>query len=285
MNQKERVTYLIQYLEREMPEYAGSGVPEDAKEAFDLFRALCNVRMPGPVSEEFLKVQDVYLQEKTREKGITDVKDLEPVSSDARLVLWQGDISTLRCDAIVNAANSQMLGCFQPLHNCIDNVENTYAGVQLRNFMDAQMEEKRKEYGEGYEQPTAIPMISPAFNLPAEYIVHVVGPIVSPYLREEHRDQLAACYRNSLDLAAEHRCQNIAFCCISTGVFLFPQDKAAEIAVKTVKEWLDAHPDSCLKKVIFNVFKDRDLKIYQKLLAASNSRGFKKNLRLVEYEN
>lgn len=183
MNQKERVTYLIQYLEREMPEYAGYGVPEDAKEAFDLFRALCNVRMPGPVSEEFLKVQDVYLQEETREKGITDVKDLEPVSFDARLVLWQGDISTLRCDAIVNAANSQMLGCFQPLYNCIDNVENTYAGVQLRNFMDAQMEEKRKEYGEGYEQPTAIPMISPAFNLPAEYIVHVVGPIVSPYLR------------------------------------------------------------------------------------------------------
>ncbi|MGI6055415.1 MAG: protein-ADP-ribose hydrolase [Bilifractor sp.] len=276
MNQKERITYLIQYLEREMPEYAGSGVPEDAKDAFDLFRALCNVRMPGPASEEFLKVQDAVLQEKTREKGITDVKDLEPVSSDARLVLWQGDISTLRCDAIVNAANSQMLGCFQPLHNCIDNVENTYAGVQLRNFMNAQMEKKRKEYGEGYEQPTAIPMISPAFNLPAEYIVHVVGPIVYPSLREEHRDQLAACYRNSLDLAAEHGCRNIAFCCISTGVFMFPQDKAAKIAVKTVKEWLDAHPGSCLKKVIFNVFKDSDLRIYQKLLVASDSRGFKR---------
>ncbi len=276
MNQKERITYLIQYLEQEMPEYSGFDVPEDAKEAFDLFRALCNVRIPGPVSEEFLKVQDAALQEETREKGITDVKDLEPVSSDARLVLWQGDISTLRCDAIVNAANSQMLGCFQPLHNCIDNVENTYAGVQLRNFMNAQMKKKRKAYGEGYEQPTAIPMISPAFNLPAEYIVHVVGPIVFPYLREEHRDQLAACYRNSLDLAAEHGCRNIAFCCISTGVFMFPQDKAAKIAVKTVKEWLDAHPDSCLKKVIFNVFKDSDLRIYQKLLVASDSRGFKK---------
>lgn len=279
MNQRGRVTDLIQYLEKEMPEYEGYGVPEGEKEAFDLFRALCNVRMPGPVSEKFLNIQDAYLQEETRKKGVTAVEDLEPVSSDARLVLWQGDISTLQCDAIVNAANSQMLGCFRPLHGCIDNVENTYAGVQLRNYMAVQMEKKREQYGADYEQPTAVPMISPAFNLPSKYIVHVVGPIVSPYLTQTHKDQLAECYLASLDLAAENSCENIAFCCISTGVFMFPQDKAAEIAVKTVKKWLDGHPDSCMKKVIFNVFKDSDLQIYQKLLCTGDPRGFRKILK------
>ena len=278
MNQKERVTYLIQYLENEMPEYKNAKVPEDAQEAFNLFRALCNVRMPGPVSGEFLQIQDEYLQEETARKGITDIGNLKPVPADSRIFLWQGDITTLRCDAIVNAANSQMLGCFRPLHNCIDNMENTYAGVQLRNYMEEQMEQKRREYGADYEQPTAVPMISPAFNLPSKHIVHVVGPIVSPFLMQEHEDQLAECYRASLDLAAKNGCENIAFCCISTGVFMFPQDKAAQIAVKTVKEWLDAHPDSCMKKVIFNVFKDSDLTIYEKLLGTADreARGFKR---------
>ena len=261
-----------------MPEYKNAKVPEDAQEAFNLFRALCNVRMPGPVSGEFLQIQDEYLQEETARKGITDIGNLKPVPADSRIFLWQGDITTLRCDAIVNAANSQMLGCFRPLHNCIDNMENTYAGVQLRNYMEEQMEQKRREYGADYEQPTAVPMISPAFNLPSKHIVHVVGPIVSPFLMQEHEDQLAECYRASLDLAAKNGCENIAFCGISTGVFMFPQDKAAQIAVKTVKEWLDAHPDSCMKKVIFNVFKDSDLTIYEKLLGTADreARGFKR---------
>lgn len=266
MNQKERVTYLIQYLEKEMPEYGNLTVPENEQAAFNLFRALCNVRMPGPLSKDFLDIQDAYLKEETAKKGITDIRDLKPVPSDSRILLWQGDITTLKCDAVVNAANSQMLGCFQPLHNCIDNIENTYAGVQLRNYMAEEMAEMKEKYGEDYEQPTAVPMISPAYNLPAKYIVHVVGPIVSPYLKQEHKDQLAQCYRASLDLAAEKGCENMAFCCISTGVFMFPQDKAAEIAVKTVKTWLDEHPDSCMHRVIFNVFKDSDLKIYQKML-------------------
>ena len=140
------------------------------------------------------------------------------------------------------------------------------------------MEQKRREYGADYEQPTAVPMISPAFYLPSKHIVHVVGPIVSPFLIQKHEDQLAECYRASLDLAAKNGCENIAFCCISTGVFMFPQDKAAQIAVKTVKEWLDAHPDSCMKKVIFNVFKDSDLTIYEKLLGTADreARGFKR---------
>ncbi|MGI6737750.1 MAG: protein-ADP-ribose hydrolase [Anaerovoracaceae bacterium] len=266
MNQRERAARLIQYLEDEMPEYAGEGVPENEQDAFNLFRALCNVRMPGPAPQEFLCIQDAYLQEETAKKGITDADDLRPVSSDERMVLWQGDITTLKCDAIVNAANSQMLGCFRPLHNCIDNIENTYAGVQLRNYMNEQMEQLKRRYGEEYEQPTAVPMISPAFNLPSKHIVHVVGPIVSPFLTREHKEQLAECYRASLDLAAENGCANIAFCCISTGVFMFPQDKAAEIAVRTVRAWLDAHADNCMKKVIFNVFKDSDREIYGKLL-------------------
>lgn len=271
MNQKERVTYLIRYLEKEMPEYRISEIPQDEQEAFNLFRALCNVRMPGPVSEEFLRVQDAFLQEETAEKGITDIKDLHPVPADSRLFLWQGDITALRCDAIVNAANSQMLGCFQPLHNCIDNAENTYAGVQLRNYMAEQMGQMKQKYGRDYEQPTAVPMISPAFNLPSKYIVHVVGPIVSPFLTQTHKDQLAECYRASLDLAADNGCKNIAFCCISTGVFMFPPKKAAEIAVGTVRKWLDEHPDSCMKSVIFNVFKDSDLSIYQTIFKNAES--------------
>ena len=246
-------------------------IPQDEQEAFNLFRALCNVRMPGPVSEEFLQVQDAFLQEETAKKGITDIKDLHPVPADSRLFLWQGDITALRCDAIVNAANSQMLGCFQPLHNCIDNAENTYAGVQLRNYMAEQMGQMKQKYGRDYEQPTAVPMISPAFNLPSKYIVHVVGPIVSPFLTQTHKDQLAECYRASLDLAADNGCKNIAFCCISTGVFMFPPKKAAEIAVGTVRKWLDEHPDSCMKSVIFNVFKDSDLSIYQTIFKNAES--------------
>ena len=279
MTQEERRIYLIHELQKQMPEYAGYPVPEDEQEAFNLFRALCNVRMPGPVSEEFLKIQDEYLQEEIKKKGITEIDGLKPVSSDERLYLWQGDITTLKCDAIVNAANSQMLGCFQPLHNCIDNIENTFAGVQLRNYMAQQMDRMRQKYGEDYEQPTAVPMISPAFNLPAKYIVHVVGPIVYPTLQQKHKKQLAQCYRSCLDLAAENGCENIAFCCISTGVFMFPQDKAAEIAVKTVKQWLQDHPGSCMKRVIFNVFKDSDLRIYRNLLSTCDPDGFKKILK------
>lgn len=266
MTQEERRKYLIRELQKEMPEYGKIHIPEDEQGQQDLLRALFNVRMPAPASKEFLQVQDEYLICRTKEKGITDLQDLQPVKSDSRLYLWQGDITTLRCDAIVNAANSQMTGCYRPLHNCEDNIVGTYAGCQLRYEMDQKMKECRKQYGQDYEQPTAVPMISSAYDLPSKYIVHVVGPIVSSSLKQEHKDQLAECYRASLDLAAENGCENIAFCCISTGVFMFPQDKAAEIAIAAVKKWLDTHPDSCMKNVIFNVFKDSDLKIYQRLL-------------------
>lgn len=266
MTQDERRIYLIRALLQEMPEYAGVRIPGDEREQRDLLRALFNVRMPGKASREFLEVQDEYLKQRTEEKGITDCNDLKPVPSDSRIYLWQGDITTLRCSAIVNAANNQMLGCFQPLHGCIDNIIHTMAGVQLRDECNRQMEALRGIHGADYVQPTAVPMITPAYTLPSDYVIHIVGPIVTPFLMQKHREQLAECYRVSLDTAAEQGCGSIAFCCISTGVFMFPADKAAEIAVGTVRKWLDEHPDICVKKVIFNVFKDSDLRIYQRLL-------------------
>lgn len=268
MTQEERRIYLIQELQKEMPEYAGYQIPEDEQGQRELLRGLFNVRPVHPVSDEFMRVQDEYLQERAREKGITDASVLQSVPSDDRIILWQGDITTLKCDAIINPANNTLSGCWVPNHSCADNIIQSFAGISVRADCVAYMEEQRKIYGQDYMQPTAVPMITSAYNLPSKYIIHVVGPIVSPFLTQEHKNQLAQCYRASLDLAAENGCENIAFCCISTGVFMFPQDKAAETAVATVKVWLDEHPDSCMKKVIFNVFKDSDLRIYQRLLGA-----------------
>lgn len=268
MTQEERRNYLIQELQKEMPEYARYQIPKDEQGQRELLRGLFNVRPVHPVSDEFMRMQDEYLQERAREKGITDASVLQSVPSDDRIILWQGDITTLKCDAIINPANNTLSGCWVPNHSCADNIIQSFAGISVRADCVAYMEEQRKIYGQDYIQPTAVPMITSAYNLPSKYIIHVVGPIVSPFLTQEHKDQLAQCYRASLDLAAENGCENIAFCCISTGVFMFPQDKAAETAVATVKEWLDEHPDSCMKKVIFNVFKDSDLRIYQRLLGA-----------------
>ena len=262
-----------------MPEYAGYLIPEDERGQRELLRGLFNVRQVQPVSEEFMRVQDEYLQERAREKGITDISDLPAVPADERLILWRGDITTLRCDAILNPANNTLSGCWIPNHSCADNIIQSFAGISVRADCVEYMEKQRKIHGSDYVQPTAVPIITSAYNLPSKYIVHVVGPIVSPFLMQEHKDQLAECYRASLDLAVENGCENIAFCCISTGVFMFPQDKAAEIAVKTVKAWLNEHQDSCMKKVIFNVFKDSDLRIYQRLLGAADPHGFKKILR------
>lgn len=268
MTQTERRKYLIQEMQKEMPEYAEYKIPDDSDEAGQraLLRALFNVRPPYPASKEFLKVQDEYLQERAKEKGITDCDDLKPSMADPRLYVWQGDITTLRVDAAVNAANSQMLGCWRVGHNCVDNNFHSFSGVELRFECNRQMEELKKKYGDDYEQPTAVPMITPGYNLPAKYVIHVVGPIVMGPLTKKYKAQLAECYRSSLELADKNNCQSIAFCCISTGVFMFPQDKAAEIAVKTVTKYLDEHPDGNIKKVIFNVFKDSDLQIYDSLL-------------------
>ncbi|HIV95518.1 MAG TPA: protein-ADP-ribose hydrolase, partial [Candidatus Sellimonas avistercoris] len=190
-------------------------------------------------------------------KGITDLTDLTPVSDG--IYLWQGDITTLKCDAIVNAANSGMTGCYVPNHRCIDNCIHTFSGIQLRLLCGTIMEKQ------GYPEPTGTAKLTPAFNLPCRYILHTVGPIVSGRLTETHCRQLADCYQSCLELAAGHGLHSVAFCCISTGEFHFPNDKAAEIAVQTVREFLAK--DTSVKNVIFNVFKDLDRDIYTRLLA------------------
>lgn len=256
MNQAERRIYLVKELLAEQPRYQDMAIPNDAQEQKDLLRALMNVRLPAPVSEAFLNVQDAYLQAETAAKGITRLENLQEAGDG--LYLWQGDITTLACDAIVNAANSQMLGCFRPLHNCIDNCIHTYAGVQLRSKCHELMT------AQGHKEPTGKAKITPAYNLPCRYVIHTVGPIVEGRLTQTHCALLADCYRSCLTLATENGCESIAFCCISTGVFGFPQQEAVGIAVNTVRDFLANHNSHM--KVIFNVFKDADLAIYRELL-------------------
>ena len=214
-----------------------------------------NIRMPKKMAREVLQVQDEYLQERNRENGIVTLSGIPEIAD--RISLWQGDITRLAVDAIVNAANSQMLGCFIPMHTCIDNCIHTFAGVQLRVECARRMDLLRAEFGEDYEQPTAVPMLTDGYNLPAKHVVHIVGPIVQGPLTKELEQDLADCYRNTLDLCLANGIRSVAFCCISTGVFRFPNRRAAEIAVRTVKAWLAAHPEG-VDRVIFNVFKDED---------------------------
>lgn len=256
MNQSERRQLLIRALLNERPEYRSIKIPEGGEAQRQLLRSLMNVRAAAPVSEEFRQVQDEYLQEVNRSRGIVDLSELTPVQGG--LYLWQGDITRLRCGAIVNAANSGMTGCYQPCHNCIDNCIHTYAGVQLRSFCNDLMQQQ------GHEEPTGQAKITPAFNLPCRSVIHTVGPIVQGRLTQTHCRQLAGCYRSCLEIADENQVGSIAFCCISTGVFCFPNQKAAEIAVRTVREY-KAETGSGLQ-VIFNVFKDEDLQIYRALL-------------------
>lgn len=256
MNQTERRNYLIRELLSERPEYADLQIPEDAGKQKRLLRSLFNTRMPLPVSDEFLEIQDAYLQEETRKKGITRLSELIPVQEG--ICLWQGDITTLVCDAIVNAANSQMLGCFCPCHDCIDNAIHTFSGIQLRSACAKLMEKQ------GHEEPVGKAKITRGFNLPCRYVLHTVGPIVSGILTKKHCEQLADCYKSCLELASDKGLKSIAFCCISTGEFHFPQEKAAEIAVQTVARFLQA--DKRLEKVVFNVFKEEDYDIYKRLL-------------------
>ncbi|MCR5090798.1 MAG: protein-ADP-ribose hydrolase [Oscillospiraceae bacterium] len=256
MNQTEKRLYLIRQLLNKEAEYRNLEIPVDDMEQRRLLRSLMNIRMPGPVNNEFLRIQDEYLQEETRKKGVTKLAELLPVESG--LYLWQGDITTLACDAIVNAANSGMTGCYQPCHNCIDNCIHTYAGVQLRNACAEIMEQQ------GYEEPTGGAKITSGYNLPCRYVIHTVGPIVQGELTAQHEEQLASCYRSCLALAEKTQCSSIAFCCISTGVFGFPKKRAAEIAVRSVRDYLSETHSSI--EVIFNVFKDENYKIYRELL-------------------
>ena len=259
-----RLDFLIDYLIKEDPQYAEMRIPEDLQGKRDLFRALRNVREPKPVSEEFLRLQDEELQAQLQEKGVVKlaaVQQLSIFNSQFSISLWQGDITRLRVDAIVNAANAQMLGCFHPLHKCIDNAIHSAAGVQLRE------ECHRLMLQQGHPEPTGRAKITKAYNLPCKYVIHTVGPIIPDGIpTESQKEQLASCYRNIMVCADENGLESVAFCCISTGEFRFPNQLAAGIAVQTVKDYLTAHPDCSVRQVVFNVFKDEDRNIYQPII-------------------
>lgn len=261
--QDERLDYLVEAFKADSSRYRDLSTPPDAEGKRRLLRSLMNVRMPGALPLEVLKAQDDYLRGRAEEKGVVTLEDI-PVTVD-NLSVWQGDITRLAVDAIVNAANSQMLGCFVPMHTCIDNCIHTFAGVQLRQACEAQMARLRERYGEAYEQPTALPMLTDGYNLPARKVIHVVGPIVENRLTAKHEKLLSDCYANTLDMCLENGLQSVAFCCISTGVFRFPNRRAAEIAVKTVRDWNGRH-EGRMRRIIFNVFKDEDRDIYNSLL-------------------
>ena len=256
MDQGERRKFLIRELLQENVQYRDLEIPTGEEEQKRLLRGLMNVRLPGRIGREFLKVQDEYLQAETAAKGITELDGLSPVAEG--ICLWQGDITTLRCDAIVNAANSGMTGCYVPNHRCIDNCIHSFSGIQLR------MECAEMMRMQGHEEETGKAKITKAYNLPCRYILHTVGPIISGTPTKTDCELLAGCYRSCLELAAEKGLESVAFCCISTGEFHFPNDRAAQIAVGTVKEFM--RRETSVKKVVFNLFKDLDKEIYRKLL-------------------
>ena len=256
MDQNERRNYLIKSLIREQRCFHGMKIEKDETGARRQLRSLMNVRMAAPITKEFEEIQDSYLQESIADRGIVSLSDLE--ETEPGIYLWQGDITRLAVDGIVNAANSGMTGCYQPCHNCIDNCIHTYAGIQLRNYCQEMMNEQ------GYEEPAGQAKITPGFNLPCKYVLHTVGPIVQGGLTEYHERLLTSCYESCMKLADENGLKSIAFCCISTGVFMFPNEIAAEIAVKTVRDYRRKYNSEI--EVIFNVWKDIDYEIYRKLL-------------------
>lgn len=259
MIQEKRLHYLIAALAQEEKRNRPIQIPNGYREKQELFRALVNIRPPRPCSKEFLKVQDAYLQEEIKGNGITGLLDLTPIESG--LYLWKGDITTLAVDGIVNAANKELLGCYIPCHSCIDNAIHTYAGIQLRNACARIMQKQ------GNTERTGVAKITKAYNLPCTYILHTVGPIVNDKLLPLHEQQLADCYLSCLELAVQNDIKSLAFCCISTGEFHYPNQQAAEIAVKTVKNFqrLATHRI----EVVFNVFKETDYEIYRKLLGTN----------------
>ena len=261
--QEERLNYLLEEFKADSDNYKEIAIPDSIGEKQALLRSLMNIRMPKKMSDQVIRIQDDYLAGRAQEKGIVRLADI-PVSKD-NLSIWQGDITRLEVDAIVNAANSMMLGCFLPMHTCIDNQIHTFAGIQLRQECNEKMDQLRARYGPDYEQATAIPMLTDAYNLPAKKVIHIVGPIVGNKLTLELEKNLEDCYTNTLDMCLENGLKSVAFCCISTGVFHFPNKRAAEIAVNTVGKWSLKHPNS-MDRIVFNVFKDEDKKYYEELL-------------------
>ena len=254
MSQSEKLLFLIKYLLSERSDLGKISIPDNESEQFKLYRSLVNIRPAIKADDDFLKAENEFLTDLIAEKGVTDIADLKPTQNG--IYLWKGDITTLKCGAIVNAANSGMTGCWQPCHNCIDNCIHTFAGVRLRYKCEQIMQ------AQGHEEPTGKAKITPAYNLPCDYVIHTVGPIVQGKLEQEHCKLLESSYRSCLELAVQNNIRSIAFCCISTGVFGFPQEKAAEIAVNTVRKFRKNHDI----EVIFNVFTEKDYDIYRELL-------------------
>jgi O-acetyl-ADP-ribose deacetylase (regulator of RNase III) len=262
MDRNKNISHVIRRLIAEHPDAVSYTIPTSLDERQCMLRALLNVRPPKPIDDELLAIQDLELQAQLADKGIVKLEDITPSQLDERLCLWQGDITRLQVDAIVNAANSALLGCFVPNHSCIDNAIHSAAGIQLRLACQEIMEEQ------GFSEPTGQAKITPGFNLPSRYVLHTVGPIVQDGEPSETQcEELSSCYRECLKLADKNCLQSVAFCCISTGVFGFPQKPAASIALSTVREYLDNTSDTHIRTVIFNVFKDEDYEIYQRLLS------------------
>ena len=276
MTQTQRLVFLIDYLRNENSELKSIDIPTQDAERKRLLRSLLNIRPPKTASQKFLEVQDAYLQEECTKKGVISLSDLSQVQPG--IYLWQGDITRLSVDAIVNAANSALLGCFIPCHGCIDNAIHSAAGVELRLECSRIMEKDQSGQMEGEknifstcstknqktEEPAGKAKITKAYNLPCRYVLHTVGPIIYGKVTKQDCELLSACYRSCLELAASYQLKSIAFCCISTGEFHFPNEKAAEIAIQTVQSYQKMNPNS--PEVVFNVFKDIDYKIYKHLL-------------------
>ena len=261
MTRSELVRALSAHLLAERPALRPWAAEFKAKEGpRRLLRALMNLRPPAPLDPALLALQDRLLTAEREERGVVDGMTLPTVRSDPQLAIWQGDITRLRADAVVNAANSALLGCFHPCHGCIDNAIHSAAGLQLRDAC------ARLMAAQGHPEPNGRAKLTKGYNLPARYVLHTVGPVVSGRVTDQDRRELASCYRSCLTLAAERGLESVAFCCISTGEFHFPNREAAEIAVETVMGFLRSK--TSIRRVIFNVFKDEDAVLYRDLLGA-----------------
>lgn len=278
MNQNEKLDNLLEKLKEDSIQYKDLQVADDSAEKRRAVRSLMNIRMPRTISNDLLQVQDDFLQEEAQTKGIVTIEEIPTVEKQCeelhtlpktayadKISVWQGDITRLQVGAIVNAANSLMLGCFVPCHRCIDNAIHSAAGMELREECNSIMKKRRITFGRQYEEPTGTATLTKGYNLPAEYVIHTVGPIVYGNLTESLCRDLENCYQSVLECCVAHHIRSVAFCCISTGEFHFPNEKAAEIAVQTVQSFLQTHADQ-FDRIIFNVFKDEDRKIYTTLL-------------------
>ncbi len=277
MRQNDIINTFLSQLKEDSDEYKNLEVSNDMEEKKKAIRSLMNIRMPKTIPDKLLNAQNLYLQEESALKGTVSLTEIPNISKQYnsnhsfadRISIWQGDITRLCTGAIVNAANSQMLGCFVPCHRCIDNAIHSAAGMQLREECNHIMNQKRNQYGTQYEEPVGTAILTDSYNLPCDYVIHTVGPIVYDGLTESLRQDLRNCYENVLNCCMDNRITSVAFCCISTGEFHFPNEEAAKIAVETVTNFLNSNMNYNIHRIIFNVFKDTDRTIYEKILGAA----------------